>query len=529
MLSLDQVYLICVFGSAALMLVLAAYAWRHRNLPAIKAFFVLILGVAEWILAVGFMGISDPEGAAAFWHKAIYLGICVVPLTSLVFFVQFTGRGRWLTRNRIFALSLPLLLIQGLIWTNDLHGRIFSEVTFRRSGMITVRQEAYGDLYWFHSSYGYTLIALGIVYLIWAAWRAVSPFRLQIIVLLLAVEIPLITSVSETLQVTDYIIVPFGFAAMGLIMGWSIFRLRFLDLLPVARSKLVDTMVDPMIAVDNQDRIIDVNPATIRLLAASGSEVATRELIGKTMDEALGEWREQFREFRGRANVKAEIKLNIDGRRRYFDLRVTPILESLNQPRGRLIILREITELKEVQRELRRLATTDTLTGVFNRRQFFDLAGREVERSHRYQLPLSLILIDLDHFKKVNDVHGHIAGDRVLQAFALTCQKNLREIDVFARYGGEEFAALLPETGRAQGREVAERLHCRINPLIVKIADSEIAITASMGIAEYLGEGDTLGGLLQRADRALYAAKAAGRNRIEFWSEPEPRTPMSST
>lgn len=282
-----------------------------------------------------------------------------------------------------------------------------------------------------------------------------------------------------------------------------------LDLIPVARSKLVDTLPDPMIAVDNRDRIIDVNPATLRLIAEADGGKAPGPLIGMSIEEMLGPWRDDFRAFRGRTEVKTEIRFRIGGRKRYFDLRITPIFETLNQPRGRLIVLREITEMKEAQRGLRRLATTDTLTGALNRRLFFDLASREVERSHRYGLPLSMILIDLDHFKRLNDTHGHIAGDRVLQAFSELCRASIREIDIFARYGGEEFTLLLPETNLAQARDAAERLGSRLRALSVQHEDSRIRVSASMGIAVYSGAADTLGGMLQRADRTLDAAKAA--------------------
>ena len=162
-----------------------------------------------------------------------------------------------------------------------------------------------------------------------------------------------------------------------------------------------------------------------------------------------------------------------------------------------------------------RLAETDALTGLTNRRHFLELAGRELARSRRYGSPMSLVLVDLDHFKRVNDRHGHLAGDQVLTSAARALASGLREIDVIARHGGEEFAILLPETDVEGAREVAERTCRRLAETITVVDGDEIRITASMGVASTVGGAATLDDLLGRADRAMYGAKRAGRDRVE--------------
>ncbi len=176
--------------------------------------------------------------------------------------------------------------------------------------------------------------------------------------------------------------------------------------------------------------------------------------------------------------------------------------------------VQDITDRKALEQELERQAHTDFLTGVANRGHFFALAEQELARVQRYRKPLSLIMLDLDHFKEVNDTHGHEIGDRVLETLAATCRRILREIDVVGRMGGEEFAILLPETAGADAFEVAERLREAIALASVDIgAERPLRVTASLGVATYVEVDQWVDTLLRRADRALYEAKRLGRNR----------------
>ncbi len=169
--------------------------------------------------------------------------------------------------------------------------------------------------------------------------------------------------------------------------------------------------------------------------------------------------------------------------------------------------------------EVRRLATVDPLTQLKNRRHLFERMRAEMDRSRRYGSPLTLMLVDLDHFKAINDLHGHVVGDRLLAAIARTVEeRGLRTVDVAARYGGEELALLLPETD-AQGAEVVgERLRALVAATQVPAADGEpVRVTASFGVAVYPDDRiERLEDLVRLADEALYQAKADGRDRVVF-------------
>ncbi len=169
----------------------------------------------------------------------------------------------------------------------------------------------------------------------------------------------------------------------------------------------------------------------------------------------------------------------------------------------------------ELNRELEVQARTDPLTGALNRRALEDAALREIARSIRHGIPLCMIMIDIDHFKRLNDKFGHAAGDRVLQTLVTTVQGALREQDLLARSGGEEFTILMPHTLAHTGRAAAERLRRMLEELVVPHSSKAIRFTVSIGVAQF---ESSLGGweeTMRRADSAMYKAKAHGRNRVE--------------
>lgn len=176
---------------------------------------------------------------------------------------------------------------------------------------------------------------------------------------------------------------------------------------------------------------------------------------------------------------------------------------------------RQKAELAQALEQIRQLATHDDLTGLLNRRAMLDRMQLEQRRSLRSGSPLLIAQLDIDHFKVVNDTHGHAAGDLVLQSFADTVRRNVRDTDVLARWGGEEFVLLLCDTPAADAVALMERLRQAVQAMQVPVpqGDGPITVTVSIGLARHT-PADPLAGTLERADQALYAAKAGGRNRV---------------
>ena len=171
-------------------------------------------------------------------------------------------------------------------------------------------------------------------------------------------------------------------------------------------------------------------------------------------------------------------------------------------------------DLKSAQVELERMAKIDFLTGIANNRFFSEAGASEIQRAHRYNRPLSVLMVDLDHFKKINDKYGHATGDKALVELAVICKNFLRNVDIFGRLGGEEFAMLLPETDITGGGIIAERLLSAIAKTNIEADNKILHITVSIGVAELLPDEDKLETLLKRADDAMYEAKRKGRNQV---------------
>jgi diguanylate cyclase (GGDEF)-like protein len=196
---------------------------------------------------------------------------------------------------------------------------------------------------------------------------------------------------------------------------------------------------------------------------------------------------------------------------------------------GRMLTYCDITDLVRNAEQLEQLATIDPLTGLCNRRQFVTLAEAEWARFQRYHRPLSMLMIDIDHFKPVNDRFGHAAGDEALALVARTCREDQRTPDVVGRIGGDEFALLLPETDIAQACIVADRIRSALmsRPLVVQ--DAPLKLTVSIGVAAATLGMSSADALMKAAGRALYAAKQQGRNRVVlFEAKPRPAPKLAA-
>ena len=213
----------------------------------------------------------------------------------------------------------------------------------------------------------------------------------------------------------------------------------------------------------------------------------------------------------------------VGGRDRYLYFLAAPILDEDGRVARVVESLVDLSDKRRLEEELRRLSVTDNLTGLFNQRFFYATLSREVETARRYGVPLSLLLLDLDHFKQYNDTYGHLEGDRVLAACAQAVKDHIRATDLACRYGGEEFVVLLPRTDLDEAAKVAERIRAGVASLEFRPTGPDgrphpKRVTVSIGVAMYRN-GHSTQELVRRADQAMYAAKRASRNRVAIYRQ----------
>ena len=266
-----------------------------------------------------------------------------------------------------------------------------------------------------------------------------------------------------------------------------------------------------------------VNKARADFLGVKPEEIAYKNmheiLTGSIAEPCIESNREIFET--GIPIKKEEWVQHHSGEKRLLSIRKIPKLTAEGSVEYILCCANDITVLKRkevvrqfIEEKLRILANSDELTGLYNRRHFMSALANEIERAGRYGQPFSLIMIDLDHFKKINDAHGHDAGDHVLRQFSTDLKNTMRQLDTPARLGGEEFAAILPQTGAEKAQVVAERFRAKIENTPAIVDDVEIYFTVSIGVAAYQPEMSGPDDLLKMADEALYEAKRTGRNRV---------------
>ena len=198
----------------------------------------------------------------------------------------------------------------------------------------------------------------------------------------------------------------------------------------------------------------------------------------------------------------------------WFEGRIQPLSAPVEGERAVVWVARNITERYQMEAELRRLIDTDALTGVFNRRKLLEELAERFREFRRYGKSLALAILDVDHFKTINDRFGHLVGDDVLRQISRVCEEQLRDVDILARFGGEEFAVLLPNTDVAGARLTAERLRQAVEQNVVQLSKGNYCVTISIGVSGLRAADKGVVDVLKRADDALYQAKRAGRNRV---------------
>lgn len=505
-----------IYYSAILMtagvacLVVAVMVWyARRGDTGAYSLVVFLLALSWWDITYAIFWIGFPGLTPYFWLDATLTGAFVVPTSFLIFSLEYSRLQKWLTRPVLFALMIEPLLVFIIQWTDPWHDLYFGG---KRALNTTMILDA-GPVSWANVYYSYILILISIVILGVTYYRSVGIYRNQAAMILAAIIIPWVVhigymSTGGLLPNAD--VTPFIFSTTALVLAFALVRYRLLDIMPIAHSVLIENMSEGVIVLDTLGRVVDINPAAQRV-----TQLSVKLSLGAPVEQVFVKWSEIVAMFQEVNQARVEVQVG----ETCLDFRVSPLKDNHNLLVGRLIVWRDITDLKNTQAKLEKLATTDALTQIFNRRYFFEKAETELKRMMRQNRALSVALLDIDHFKSINDTYGHPAGDIVLIAFAKICQLNIRDFDVLARFGGEEFALLMPETDLEQAHQVGERLRAVISESLIELGVKSIHLTASLGIAELTDKQDSLENLLHRADQSLYAAKESGRNRVVLWSE----------
>lgn len=324
------------------------YAWRQRQVASAATFARLLICASLMLWGGLLRNIVPPTSPLiSYMHSLAMLGVIAVPPAWLIFTLDYSGNAGWLSRRRIAGLWLLPALSALMLLTNPLHGWFFRDVSFYRIGFLNGFTWTYGFWFYVHSVYSYTLTVVGAVYLVRFAWRSFRLYRLQAVLLILGAAGVLVPNVLLTLKITQFSYVFLGFMVMAILYAQAIFRYQLLNLVPVARHTLVDTLGDGMLVVDGQSRIVDLNPAMAQFLETSAEIPIGQPVWGLLPPGAAWEtWLETTTGMQ--ATFTREGK---DGARTY-DVRVELLQDRWQRVSGRLLILHDITERQQAAEAL---------------------------------------------------------------------------------------------------------------------------------------------------------------------------------
>ncbi len=681
-------YSLCLFAGALVAGVVAVIAWERAVSSLGRSLGLLMASVFTWSLAAAFEAAVPDPATKVLLSKIEYVGISTTPVLMFLFARRFARSGWHQPWARSAVLWIVPLATLALAATNGSHRLIWKGFSPGGAAREQLLVYEHGPFFWVHAGYSYVLLVATTILLLLAFFRFKGIHRKQALVLLLAFPLPWAGNALYLAGLAGgargYDFTPLGFALSGFFLLWAMFRLQLVDIVPVARERIIESLGESLLILDEAGRLAAANPAARALIAEVGgpaADVPEARVLGRPAAELCPGWPELAEGLGAPTATAREIAFVGEGEPRCFDLRLTPLVGHGAFVAGWVAILYDISRIKKAEtsavaarnvaetlreagltlssnldfkqicslildllkrvipydigafltvegpelklaaikrpsdgvnligetlalagsqlchmavqkkrplispisrpdeillpvrpdQEVRsflgvpvvfrdrvtglialynsasrvfadedaqvgelfasqvaialdnsrrveqyeRLAVTDELTGLDNRRAFAQVGEREVGRARRYQRPLSLILFDIDHFKAVNDSHGHLIGDYVLKVLTGLVKRTTRATDVVCRYGGEEFIVLMPEAGREEGLAMAERLRQEISRMTVVTAVGTLSLTISLGVASLDPAGeDDLEGLIARADRAMYQAKAAGRNTV---------------
>lgn len=674
-----------IFAVAAVLTLISAAAvlWR-RSTPGSLYFSLNLISLSIWSFASIFeAGALTVEGKfiSSVWQ---YIGIASLSPFWVYFSAEYSGHKKVFKRPYVWLIWIIPVLAFLLAATNNFHGLIWRDILLPQGSIGNIADYVHGYFYYVFTIYIYILLFIGTFWLLNKLSSFSKERRSQVFLVITLVVIGWVANLLYQVGLSPIHgldLTPLSFAFIGLALTWFIYRRQLFDLIPVARTILMDNMTDGVIVLDDFGRVVDINQSALEITRYKGNHP-----IGMTIWEMYKDYLPQINHLKDQSDIQEELRLPTDPPR-YLDIKIDSIGDIKGH--GQVITIRDVTSRKLVEieereqrlyaealaeitsllnsslnldqvleqildninkvvphdaanialvdekgvlrfrkvkgyekygtreivlgletrvskvpnlkrmaetgspsinpdthadpewvkdmpgagwiqsyigapiissgtllgfinldasipnffrtdhmyrlqtianqaavairnaqlyEEMEYLAITDSLTGLYNRRYFFEFARKEIAQSKRYRKDLSIIMMDIDHFKRVNDRFGHQMGDQVLENVSKVCHSLLRTADIMCRFGGEEFIVLLPETDKADAENAALRM-CQAAAESTLEADlGEIKITLSIGVAELDKEHDTLDTLISAVDKALYQAKADGRNCVRVFS-----------
>lgn len=500
-----------LFAATSLTQFFAAYFFAKGKNSYRRAFSAFILCVGVYLFGCLMIINNSNLQELIFWNQIQYLGLPFISVLWLMLALFYTKTiytlGRWIT---VVLFFVPVITFFMRL-TNSWHHHFYISCEVKQFFECYSLHMERG--YWYYVHISYTILCLFltiIIYYLGYRKKRSSYTRPQFMVFFFASLLPLIGIVLIVFAYDKYII---DFTALIMpisifIIGYGIIKYDFLEIKALARETIFENSLDGMMILESGLRVIDYNKAAKDFFGALNISLENHPI------ERLFNQKPELLEI-FKSETTQEFSVMINGEKRFFEISALPLGIPNDKKTKMFKSIRDVTEKKVVQEKLTVLATTDSLSGLYNRAEFMKLAQRELSLAKRHNKKVSLLMIDLDHFKSINDTFGHAAGDEVIREIGNAIKTSFRKTDYAGRLGGEEFVVLLKDTSLDEAKGAAKKFQEAVSKIKVTYEKQEISFTASIGVAAIYGDinnRNNIEDVLKQADGALYKAKAKGRN-----------------
>lgn len=499
-----NIFLALTFAATLCSIFLMFYTIRQHT--ADKSFYLIFLSVFTFLYSFSYLlEITSPTFEAAFQAARVqYMGLPFVLPVSFLFVRDIYGKPRFNRLKLILVFAVPVLSVLTM-QAYPLLNIYYSAVEYIHNGAFANCRVYPGPLYHLYTAYCYLMFLLILKTVILHLVKIeVSPSKRRLSWILLAAYLaPMLSSFSYVFSTEKmrYDLIPI---ANALSMALLLYAMRYhnlVNIVPLARAKVIESMEDAFIVCDKDFKFLDANETAKQLFPVLSSLMP---------GDIINGW-EAFRDV-------TVFSVPVDGETRFFRITQTNIMQE-KKIIGRCFVLHDSTENEQLLQKLQIQATFDPLMGIYNRGTFFEHAGAMLSVSVSKRRSYALLMIDIDFFKQINDTYGHPAGDFVLKKVADIIKEAFRKDDIIGRYGGEEIALFLEGVSEERVIYAAEMLRKTIEHTPIVYKTHTIRITVSIGLAfSVAGCKHSLEDMLMQADELLYKAKNSGRNRTEVSS-----------
>lgn len=447
-----------------------------------------------------------------FWNQIQYFGIPFFPALWLLISLLYTGRGNYLKSFNLILIFIIPILTFFIRLTNDYHFLYYKSVELQNFGDFNTMFLTKGPWYLVQMIYVFVALVLCTWFYYQRYRKSSGNERMQFSLLLFASTLPYIALIlvfvnwgGIGIDYTAIILPPCIF-----LINVALTKYNFLDIKNLARERVFEDSSIGFILLNRLNRVIDYNQMSSVLFNLFGISLKEGNINKLLENETL------ILECIKNSSQNVFYR-NVNNKDYFINISVKEI-KNKEEIIGQLITIVDVTERETLKNSLLEMANTDVLSGLNNRRRFRECAEEAFNRAQRYNQNLSVLMMDIDLFKAINDAYGHSTGDLVIQAFSKLLSENFRSTDIVGRMGGEEFSVVLINCDTETAFLKAEQFRKQVESFPIIIEDNLINVNVSIGVSSLKDELVTLDTIINRADHALYNAKEQGRNKTVIWS-----------